>query len=72
MNNLIPKLTEKQILFFANKLAYDDTLSSKHAEIGEEYSDLESRLINKLSDTRFVKKYLRDLERVGFSLNKKL
>ncbi|ESK37275.1 hypothetical protein P256_02330 [Acinetobacter nectaris CIP 110549] len=72
VNNLIPKLTEKQILFFANKLAYDDIFSSKHAEIGEEYPDLESRLVNKLSDTRFVKKYLRDLERVGFSLNKKL
>lgn len=46
--------------------------SSKHAEIGEKYSDLESRLIYKLSDTWFVKNYLRDLEKAGFSLNKEL
>lgn len=60
------KLTEKQIVFFANKLAYDDTFASKHAEVGEEYADLEKRLIKKLADNEFIKKYSKDLERVGF------
>lgn len=59
-------LTEKQILFFANKLAYDNEFSSKHAEVGEEYSDLEKRLIQKLSDPIFVQENLKALHRVGF------
>ncbi|WP_269915497.1 replication initiation protein RepM [Acinetobacter sp. HY1485] len=61
------KLTEKQILLFANKLAYDDAFASKHAEVGEEYTDLEKRLIKKLSDNEFIKKYSKDLERVGLN-----
>ena len=63
------KLTEKQILFFANKLAYDDAFASKHAEVGEEYSDLEKRLTEKLADSDFIEKHSKDLERVGFKLN---
>ena len=62
------KLTEKQIQFFANKLAYDDTFASKYAEVGEEYGALEKRLIKNLSDDEFIKKYSKDLERVGFKL----
>ena len=62
------QLTEKQILFFANKLAYDNAFASKHAEVGEEYADLEKRLIKKLSDNEFIKKHSKDLERIGFSI----
>ena len=63
------KLTEKQILFFANKLAYDHAFASQHAEVGEEYSDLEKRLTEKLADSDFIEKHSKDLERVGFKLN---
>ena len=59
-------LTEKQIMFFANKLAYDDIFASQYAEVGEEYPELEKRLIEKLANKNFVKKVLMDLKRVGF------
>ena len=70
--NLEPQiggLTEKQILFFAHKLAYDPTFASKYAEVGEEYADLEKRLIKKLSDRDFIHKHRKDLERVGLKKN---
>ena len=65
----IDELTEKQILFFAHKLAYDTTFASKYAEVGEEYTDLEKRLIKKLSDRDFIYKHRKDLERVGLKKN---
>lgn len=61
-------MTEKQILLFANKLAYDHAFSSKFAEVGEEYKDVEMRLIKKLAQPEFVQKYLKDLERLGFKI----
>ena len=61
-------LTEKQILFFAHKLAHDAIFASQYAEVGEEYADLEKRLIQKLSDSTFIKKHRKDLERVGFNI----
>lgn len=61
------KLSEKQILFFAKKLAYDPQFSSQYAELGEEYSDLEKRLIEKLTDHSFLQKHSDDLMRVGFN-----
>lgn len=64
----IIKLTEKQILFFANKLAYDDAFSSKFAAVGEEYVDVEQRLMHKLGDPKFVKKHLNTLKRIGFNI----
>lgn len=63
-------LTEKQISFFAKKLAYDDAFASQHAQIGEEYSDLEQRLIKKLADKNFVYKIFPDLQKIGFKPNK--
>lgn len=48
-------LTEKQIRFFANKLAYDDEFAAKHAAVGESYTDLEIRLLDKLRDINFQK-----------------
>lgn len=62
----ITQLTEKQISFFAHKLAYDNIFASRYAKAGEEYSDLESRLRKKLTDENFVKKIQGDLERLGF------
>lgn len=63
-------LTEKQISFFAKKLAYDDAFASQHAQIGEEYSDLEQRLIKKLADKKFVQEIFSDLQKLGIKLNK--
>lgn len=63
----INKLSNKQIEFFAKKLAYDDTFASQYAEVGEEYPDLEKRLILKLSDEKFVQKVSNDLKRLGFN-----
>lgn len=59
-------LTEKQIPFFAHKLAHDSIFASKYAEVGEEYSDLEARLRKKLADQNFVKTISKDLVRLGF------
>ena len=59
-------LTEKQIPFFAHKLAYDNSFASQYAEVGEEYADLERRLIQNLTDQEFVKKISDDLIRLGF------
>lgn len=61
-----PKLTEKQINLFARKLAYDDSFSSKYAEPGEDYDDVEKRLIQKLADPDFVLKHMNTLEAHGF------
>lgn len=60
------KLTDKQISFFANKLAHDNTFASQYAEVGEEYADLERRLTQKLKDKDFVQKIFADLQRLGF------
>lgn len=59
-------LTDKQISFFANKLAHDDAFASQYAEVGEEYTDLERRLTQKLRDKDFVQKIFPDLQRLGF------
>ena len=60
------KFTDKQISFFANKLAHDDAFASQYAEVGEEYADLERRLTQKLRDKDFVQKIFPDLQRLGF------
>lgn len=65
---LILKLTEKQLSFFAHKLAYDAQFSCQYAEIGEEYKDLEARLLLKLREPEFLEENLEHLKRVGFTL----
>ena len=59
-------LTDKQIKYFANKLAHNVAFSNKYAEVGEEYSDLETRLEKKLTDKEFVKNIYEYLKLVGF------
>lgn len=61
-------LTEKQILFFAHKLAHDDSFSSQYAKVGEEYCDLEKRLAKELKDVNFVRNVQTDLKKLGFKL----
>ena len=56
-HNKPKKLTDKQIQFFANKLAHHDPFASKKAAVGESYADLEKRLLIELQDVEFVRKY---------------
>ena len=49
-HNKPKKLTDKQIQFFANKLAHHDPFASKKAAVGESYADLEKRLLIELQD----------------------
>lgn len=65
--NMAIELTEKQILLFSNKLAYDPEFSSKHAVVGESYQDLEKRLSLLLVDPQNIQKWSDDLKRVGYS-----
>lgn len=59
-------LTEKQIPFFAYKLAHDNSFASQYAKAGEEYSHFEARLARKLTDTDFVQNIQGELIRLGF------
>lgn len=60
-------MTDKQILFFAKKLARDDQFAGRMAEVGESYEDLERRLIDLLVDPRNQQKWADDLKRLGFN-----
>jgi plasmid replication initiation protein len=62
------KLTEKQIQFFANKLAHHDPFASKKAAVGESYADLEKRLLIELQDVEFVRKYAGVLKELGLDV----
>lgn len=64
--DLFTKMTDKQISFFAKKLAYNPVFSSKNAKIGEEYFELEKRLIEELKDPNFIKNNIKYLEEVGY------
>ncbi|MEI1745819.1 replication initiation protein RepM [Acinetobacter baumannii] len=64
--DMFPRMTDKQILLFANKLAYDDQFSSREAEVGESYENLERRVIKLLSDPNNILKWYDDLKRLGF------
>lgn len=59
-------LTDKQIIYFAKKLAHDEQFASRISKVGESYDDLEIRLIDLLVDPRNQQKWAEDLERVGF------
>ena len=62
------KLTDKQIQFFANKLAHYDPFASQKAEVGESYADLEKRLLIELQDTELVRKYAGVLKELGLEV----
>ncbi|ESK36588.1 hypothetical protein P256_02500 [Acinetobacter nectaris CIP 110549] len=66
--DIFTSITEKQVSFFANKLAYDEQFSSKYARIGEEYIDLEKRLYKDLLNPKFIQNNLKTLERLGLKL----
>ena len=60
-------MTPKQILLFANKLAYDDQFGGRVGEVGESREDLERRLIDLLVDPKNLVKWADDLKRLGFN-----
>lgn len=62
------KLTDKQIQFFANKLAHHDPFASQKATVGESYSDLEKRLLIELQDEKFIRKYTEVLQELGLEV----
>ena len=62
------KLTDKQIQFFANKLAHYDPFASQKAAVGESYADLEKRLLIELQDVEFVRKYAGVLKELGLDV----
>ena len=62
------KLTDKQIQFFANKLAHYDPFASQKAAVGESYADLEKRLLIELQDVEFVRKYAGVLKELGLEV----
>ena len=67
-HNKPKKLTDKQIQFFANKLAHHDPFASKKAAVGESYADLEKRLLIELQDVEFVRKYAGVLKELGLDV----
>lgn len=62
-------LTEKQLSLFAKKLAYDDLFASSYAEAGEAYSDLEKRLLLRLTNLAFIEANVHHLKRLGLSIS---
>ena len=63
------KMSDKQIGFFASKLANDDVFGSKHAKAGETVADFESRIADLLKNPLVCKAFKDDLIRVGYSEN---
>ncbi|MGS4869509.1 replication initiation protein RepM, partial [Acinetobacter baumannii] len=62
------KLSDKQIQFFANKLAHHDPFASQKAARGESYDDLEKRLVTELQDPEVVRKYADVLKELGLDV----
>ena len=67
-HNKPKKLTDKQIQFFANKLAHHDPFASQKAAVGESYADLEKRLLIELQDAQIVGKYAGVLKEIGLEV----
>ncbi|EXB22556.1 replicase domain protein [Acinetobacter baumannii 1419130] len=68
MHTKAKKLTDKQIQFFANKLAHYDPFASQKAAVGESYDDLEKRLLIELQDAELVRKYAGVLKELGLEV----
>lgn len=60
------KLTDKQILLFANKLAYDPEFSNTYSLLGESYEQFQLRITGELVHPQKLKEYSKYLEKVGF------
>ena len=63
---LIGQLTDKQILLFSGKLAYEPTFASKYSKAGESYDDFIIRIAGDLTDPKKIKEYSPYLKELGF------
>ena len=63
---LIGQLTDKQILLFSGKLAYEPTFASKYSKAGESYDDFIIRISRDLTDPKKIKEYSPYLKELGF------
>ena len=63
---LISQLTDKQILLFSGKLAYEPTFASKYSKAGESYDDFIIRISGDLTDPKKIKEYSPYLKELGF------
>jgi plasmid replication initiation protein len=63
---LIGQLTDKQILLFSGKLAYEPTFASKYSKAGESYDDFIIRISGDLTDPKKIKEYSPYLKELGF------
>lgn len=68
-NDSSKRLSDKQIMLFANKLAHHDPFASQKATVGESYKDLEKRLLVELRDIKNVRKYVDVLKDLGFEVS---
>jgi hypothetical protein len=59
-------LTDKQILLFSGKLAYEPTFASKYSKAGESYDDFIIRISGDLTDPKKIKEYSPYLKELGF------
>ena len=67
------QLTDKQVSFFGAKLANDKAFGSKYGKTGENMKEFESRVKQELTNPDNQKKWLADLQRVGYtSLTKRI
>jgi hypothetical protein len=55
-------LTDKQILLFSGKLAYEPTFASKYSKAGESYDDFIVRISGDLTDPKKLKNILHILK----------
>ncbi len=66
-NEIIETMTPKQAQYFASLLANDDGFGASYANIGESMKAFEKRLQDELLQDKFIKKYKKHLERVGYA-----
>lgn len=60
------KLSEKQILMFAQKISRLPEYASKHGQVGESYEDLANRISDRLHDDQGFKSLMPYLKQVGY------
>lgn len=65
--DMFHQLTDKQVSFFGAKLANDKAFGSKYGKAGENMKEFESRIKQELTDPDNQKKWLTNLQRVGYA-----
>lgn len=63
------QLSEKQIFMFANKISRLKEYAGQHAQVGESYEDLASRVMDELCTAEGMQKLMPYLKEVGYKQN---